>query len=103
MLPARAFEPRPLLALPSAAHDRRTDWPRAGQALDRVLLLATRRAVRASLLHQAMEWPDLRRALDGLPVDGPRGHTQMVLRLGYGPRGPASPRRPVEETTADHE
>ncbi|MFC8805954.1 Acg family FMN-binding oxidoreductase [Streptomyces anthocyanicus] len=103
VLPARAFEPRPLLALPSAAHDRRTDWPRAGQALDRVLLLATRRAVRASLLHQAMEWPDLRRALDGLPVDGPRGHTQMVLRLGYGPRGPASPRRPVEETTADHE
>ncbi|MFG3127013.1 Acg family FMN-binding oxidoreductase [Streptomyces tendae] len=103
VLPARAFETRPLLALLSTAHDRRTDWLRAGQALERVLLLATRHGVRASLLHQAMEWPDLRRALDGLPVDGPRRHTQMVLRLGYGPQGPASPRRPVEEALEDHE
>ncbi|MFF6813627.1 Acg family FMN-binding oxidoreductase [Streptomyces sp. NPDC012403] len=97
VLRARAFETRPVLALLSTAHDRRTDWLRAGQALERVLLLATRHGVRASLLHQAMEWPDLRRALDGLPVDGPRVHTQMVIRLGYGPEGPASPRRPVEE------
>ncbi|MGX1508911.1 hypothetical protein RKD44_000199 [Streptomyces collinus] len=97
MLPARAFETRPTLALLSTAHDRRTDWLRAGQALEHVLVLATRRGVRASLLHQAMEWPDLRRALDGLPTDGPRVCTQMVIRLGYGPEGPASPRRPVEE------
>jgi hypothetical protein len=97
VLPARAFEARPTVALLSTAHDRRTDWLRAGQALERVLLLATRHAVRASLLHQAMEWPDLRRALDGLPADGPGVHTQMVIRLGYGPEGPASPRRPVEK------
>ncbi|WP_199808537.1 Acg family FMN-binding oxidoreductase [Streptomyces sp. NRRL S-146] len=97
VLPARAFETRPTLALLSTAHDRRSDWLRAGQALERVLLLVTRRGVRASLLHQAMEWPDLRDALDGLPVDGPRVHTQMVIRLGYGPEGPTSPRRPVEE------
>lgn len=97
VLPARAFETRPTLAVLSTAHDRRTDWLRAGQALERVLLLATRHGVRASLLHQAMEWPDLRRVLDGLPADGPRVHTQMVIRFGYGPEGPASPRRPVEE------
>ncbi|WP_435616115.1 Acg family FMN-binding oxidoreductase [Streptomyces coelicoflavus] len=97
VLPSRAFETRPTLALLSTAHDRRTDWLRAGQALEQVLLLATRRGVRASLLHQAMEWPDLRRVLDGLPADGPRVYTQMVIRLGYGPEGPASPRRPVEE------
>ncbi|MFJ7175723.1 Acg family FMN-binding oxidoreductase [Streptomyces massasporeus] len=97
VLPARAFEPRPALALLSTAHDRRADWLRAGQALERVLLLATRRGVRASLLHQAMEWPDLRRVLDALPADGPRAHTQMVIRMGYGPEGPASPRRPVAE------
>ncbi|MFB8760656.1 Acg family FMN-binding oxidoreductase [Streptomyces nigra] len=97
VLPARAFETHPTLALLSTAHDRRTDWLRAGQALEHVLLLATRHGVRASLLHQAMEWPDLRRALDGLPADGPRQYTQMVIRLGYGPEGPASPRRPVEE------
>ncbi|MFJ4557391.1 Acg family FMN-binding oxidoreductase [Streptomyces massasporeus] len=97
VLPARAFETRPTLALLSTAHDRRADWLRAGQALERVLLLATRRGVRASLLHQAMEWPDLRQDLDGHPVDGPRVHTQMVIRLGYGPEGTASPRRPVAE------
>ncbi|MFF5308143.1 Acg family FMN-binding oxidoreductase [Streptomyces massasporeus] len=97
VLPARTFETRPTLALLSTAHDRRTDWLRAGQALERVLLLATLGGVRASLLHQAMEWPDLRGALDDLPVDGPRVHTQMVIRFGYGPEGPASPRRPVEE------
>jgi hypothetical protein len=55
--------------------------------------------VRASFLHQALEWPDLRGVLDGLPADadGPRVRTQMVIRLGYGPEGPASPRRPVDE------
>ena len=98
VLPARAFETRPALALLTTTHDRRTDWLRAGQALERVLLLATWRGVRASLLHQAMEWPDLRRVLDGLPVDGRRVHTQMVIRLGSGIEGPASPRRPLEET-----
>ncbi|MFE3633581.1 Acg family FMN-binding oxidoreductase [Streptomyces sp. NPDC059168] len=97
VLPARAFETHPTLALLSTAHDRRTDWLRAGQALERVLLLATRRGVRASLLHQTMEWPDLRRVLGGLPAHGPRGHAQMVIRLGYGPEGLASPRRSVEE------
>ncbi|MFJ4759172.1 Acg family FMN-binding oxidoreductase [Streptomyces sp. NPDC088763] len=97
VLPARAFETHPTLALLSTAHDRRTDWLRAGQALEHVLLLATRRGVRASLLHQAMEWPDLRRALDDLSADGTRVYTQMVIRLGHGPEGPASPPRPVEE------
>ncbi|MGX1488068.1 Acg family FMN-binding oxidoreductase [Streptomyces tendae] len=97
VLPARAFETHPTLALLSTAHDRRADWLRAGQALEHVLLLATSCGVRASLLHQAMEWPDLRRALDGLSADGPRLYTQMVIRLGYGPEGPSSPRRPVEE------
>lgn len=70
LLPARAFETRPTLAALSTAHDRRADWLRAGQALEGVLLLATRRAVRASLHHQATEWPDLRQALEDLPTDG---------------------------------
>ncbi|GHF33668.1 Acg family FMN-binding oxidoreductase [Streptomyces fumanus] len=102
VLPAGTFEPHPTLALLSTAHDRRADWLRAGQALERVLLLATRRGVRASLLHQAMEWPDLRGRLHGRSVDGRREHAQMVIRLGYGPEGPASPRRPVEEVVEGH-
>lgn len=97
VLPARPYETHPTLALLRTAHDRRTDWLRGGQALERVLLVATAHGVRTSLLHQALEWPDLREGLDGLPADGRRGHTQMVIRLGYGPEGPASPRRGAAE------
>ncbi|MER6628947.1 nitroreductase family protein [Streptomyces sp. NPDC000987] len=96
-LAARAYETDPALAMLSTAHDRRADWLRAGQALQRVLLVATARGLRASLMHQAMEWPDLREELVREPQDG-RIHAQMVLRLGYGPQGPASPRRPVSRT-----
>ncbi|MFG3257583.1 Acg family FMN-binding oxidoreductase [Streptomyces sp. NPDC048172] len=94
MLPSRLFEPRPLLAVLSTPHDRRVDWLRAGQALEHVLLLATVHRVRASLLHQALEWPDLRGALGG--AERPARHVQMLVRLGYGPPGPAGARLPVQ-------
>ncbi|MET7695708.1 nitroreductase family protein [Streptomyces sp. NPDC005483] len=85
------FEKRPTIVVLTTAHDRRTDWLRAGQALERVLLLATAHGVRASLLHQALEWPDLRERLVS-SADARPHHAQMVIRLGYGPGGPASPR-----------
>jgi hypothetical protein len=88
---ARPFEKRPTIAVLTTAHDRRTDWLRAGQALERVLLLATAHGIRASLLHQALEWPDLRERLMPSTDARPR-HAQMVIRFGYGPGGPASPR-----------
>jgi len=97
---ARPFEKRPTIAVLSTAHDRRTDWLRAGQALERVLLEATAHGVRASLLHQALEWPDLREQLVPPPSDR-RGHAQMVIRLGYGPEGPSSPRRTARQTLGD--
>jgi hypothetical protein len=90
-LPARLFENRPALAVLSTPHDRRTDWLRAGQALQRVLLVATVHGIRASLLHQAMEWPDLRRQVLR-STDARPAHAHMVIRLGYGPEGPPSPR-----------
>ncbi|KUO17748.1 Acg family FMN-binding oxidoreductase [Streptomyces dysideae] len=87
-LAARTFETTPAIARLTTAHDRRADWLRAGQALERVLLVATARGLRASLLHQAMEWPDLRDSLSA-----PTEHAHMLVRLGYGPQGPATPRR----------
>ena len=93
--PAAAFEPRPVIAVLSTCHDRRADWLRAGQALESVLLTCTAHRVRTSLLHQALEWPDIRWALRD-PRAG-TGHVQMLIRLGYGPDGPASPRRPVSD------
>lgn len=88
--PAALFEREPNLVVLATAHDRRTDWLRTGMAMERVLLTATVHGVRCSPLHQAVEWPDLRWALR----DPQRGleHVQMLLRLGYGEDGPATPR-----------
>lgn len=90
--PARVpFEELPRIVVLTTAHDRRVDWLRAGQAMQHLLLLATTHQVRSSLLHQAMEWPDLRRSLGGR--HGRLGHAQMLVRLGYGPEGAACPRQ----------
>ena len=90
-----AFERNPHLALLGTAQDRPRDWLRAGQAMERVLLLATLDGLATSLTSHALEWEDLRRlARDPLSA---MGHVQMVLRLGYGPQGPATPRRPVRD------
>ncbi|GAA3193476.1 MULTISPECIES: Acg family FMN-binding oxidoreductase [Streptomyces] len=89
------FEHRPQLATLSTPGDAPADWLRAGQALQRVLLEATRRGLVSSFATQPVEWPDLRWILRD-PVSG-TGHVQMILRLGYGPEGPATPRRPVEQ------
>ncbi|ARF59220.1 nitroreductase [Streptomyces gilvosporeus] len=90
-----AFESSPHLALLSTARDCPEDWLRAGQALERVLLLVTLHGLSSSPATQALEWPDLRWALRN-PVSG-TGHVQMVLRIGYGPPGPTTPRRPVRD------
>ncbi|MDK1473919.1 nitroreductase [Streptomyces sp. 549] len=89
------FEPTPHLALLSTPTDRPADWLRAGQAMQRVLLVATQEGLVGSFVTQALEWTDLRWPLRD-PMTG-AGPVQMVLRLGYGPQGPRTPRRPVRE------
>ncbi|WP_405670996.1 Acg family FMN-binding oxidoreductase [Streptomyces canus] len=92
---AADFEQNPQLALISTDHDRPEDWLRAGQAMEHVLLLATREGLASSFVTQPLEWTDLR-----WPVRDPMtgtGYTQVLLRLGYGPHGPGTPRRPVSE------
>ncbi|MGY3205913.1 Acg family FMN-binding oxidoreductase [Streptomyces sp. TE5632] len=89
------FERTPQLAVLSTSHDRPEDWLRAGQAMERVLLLATLEGLSSSFATQALEWSDLRWPLRD-PVSG-AGHIQIVLRLGYGPKGPGAPRRPVPD------
>ncbi|MEU3654352.1 nitroreductase [Streptomyces sp. NPDC032161] len=98
VLPGRArvpFEKRPQLALLTTSSDHSVDWLRAGQALERVLLLATLHGVSTSFSTQPIEWPDLRWILRD-PVFG-SGHAQMIIRLGYGPTGPRTPRRPTNQ------
>ncbi|MDX3714987.1 nitroreductase family protein [Streptomyces europaeiscabiei] len=90
--PALWFERHVQLALLWTPHDRREDWLRAGQALQYVLLTATAHGLRTSLLHQGMEWPDLR-AATALPRHK-RCHPHMLIRFGYGPGGADTPRGP---------
>ncbi|WP_405015803.1 hypothetical protein OHV05_00875 [Kitasatospora sp. NBC_00070] len=94
-LPPAAFEAEPRIAVLTTANDRPIDWLRAGLALEHLLLTATVHQVRASLLHQVMEWPQLRwEARDS--EQGPE-HVQMLVRLGYGPEGAPTPRLTVAE------
>ncbi|MFF7645235.1 Acg family FMN-binding oxidoreductase [Streptomyces canus] len=88
-LPALRFERHAQVALLWTEWDRREDWLRAGQALERVLLAATVHGVRTSMLHQAMEWTDLRAAMGG---SRPRCCPQLLIRFGYGPEGGRTPR-----------
>ncbi|MEW2632980.1 nitroreductase family protein [Streptomyces sp. NPDC048389] len=89
------FEQAPCLAVLGTREDTSEDWLRAGQAMERVLLQATRDGLATSLNSQALEWPELRWALRD-PVSA-TGYPQMVIRLGYGPQAPATPRRSVSD------
>ncbi|MEV6160208.1 hypothetical protein AB0L53_58725 [Nonomuraea sp. NPDC052129] len=86
------FEPNPQLAVLTTATDEPLDWLRAGQALQRVLLVAAKHAVSASFLNQPLDLRDMRRHKDS---HHRRGHPQMIMRLGYGPPVPRAPRRPT--------
>lgn len=89
------FENTPRLALLSTRGEGPADWLRAGQALERVLLEATLADLATSLTSHALEDRALRPLVRD-PASG-TGQVHMVLRLGYGPRGPATPRRPVKD------
>jgi len=89
---AARFEMEPKVAALATHGDGPRHWLRAGEALQRVLLEATRRGLVVSLFTQLLEDKELRALLrDGLTA------VQVVLRVGYGRPAPASPRRPVEE------
>jgi hypothetical protein len=88
-LPVLPFERHAQVALLWTGRDRREDWLLAGQALQHVLLLATVHGVRTSILHQAMEWPDLREATGAARR---RCCPQLMIRFGYGPEGSPTPR-----------
>ncbi|MFD7406802.1 Acg family FMN-binding oxidoreductase [Streptomyces sp. NPDC059866] len=97
-LPALRFERHAQVALLWTSHDGREDWLRAGQALERVLLTATVHGVRTSMLHQAVEWPDLREAMAG---SRQRCSPQLLIRFGYGPDGARTPRASANGESGD--
>ena len=91
---AEHFEPHPTIGVLTTGGDTPLDWVRAGQALQRVLLVATRLSVATTPISQPVEIPAIRELL-GDPGTG--RCAQMVVRLGYGAPATASPRRPLAE------
>jgi hypothetical protein len=89
------FENDPTLAVLTTAHDDRAGWVAAGQALQRVLLVATVEGLVATYANQPLEAPALRWLVRD--PDQPIGFPQMLFRIGYAPAAPATPRRPVED------
>jgi nitroreductase len=88
------FEEQPQLAVLSTRFSGRADWLRAGQALQRVLLIATIRGIEASPLTQPLETADAWLVRD--PRSGVE-YPQMILRFGYGLPVPRAPRRPISD------
>jgi nitroreductase len=84
----------PRLAVVSTSADDRASWLRAGQAAQRVLLLAIHHGVQAALVSPALEAP-------GAPAHGETvlagEHPAVILQFGSGHMRPATARRPVAQ------
>jgi nitroreductase len=89
-----AFEPELLIAVIGSFHDLPLAHLQAGQAMQRVLLLAATAGLSASLLSQVVAVPAARKQLRDLIGGGL--WPQTVLRLGYRPVLP--PRRDIDDT-----
>lgn len=75
-----------------AAKDDRDHWVRAGRAAQRFQLAATAMGLKTAYVNPPVEVPSLRAetsALAGFPGRRPN----LILRFGYGPSLPFSPRR----------
>jgi nitroreductase len=88
------FEPYPTLVVLCTNGDSAEHWLRAGQAMQRVLLVATGHGLAATPMSQPLEIPALRESV----TDTVTGWcAQVILRVGYGQPTTPTPRRPVAE------
>ena len=89
------FESAPVIGVLSTLGDSPQDWIRAGQALQRTLLVATKSGLASSFLNQPLEHSALRWLVRS-PLTG-HGQSQMLIRFGYGQPVPPTPRRSVSD------
>ncbi|MGE9692410.1 hypothetical protein [Streptomyces sp. NRRL F-5630] len=90
-----AVERRPALATLSTVADNPQDWVVAGQAVERVMLAATLAHLATATATSPSDRASLRWLMNG-PA-GSDGPVQALVRLGRGPAGRATSRRPVEK------
>jgi hypothetical protein len=79
--------------------DDKDHWMRAGRACQRFALQATALGLKHAFINQAVEVAVLRPQLASL-VGMPGRRPDIVMRFGYGPTLPFSPRRSVEAVLA---
>jgi nitroreductase len=91
---AERFEPFPTIVVLCTAGDTPEHWLVAGQALQRVLLLATVHGLAATPMSQPLEIPALRELVTGSGTDR---WAQLILRLGYAQPTQPTPRRPLSD------
>jgi hypothetical protein len=84
-----------VVAVLTTSADRPDDWVNAGQALQRVLLLASSCGATAALHSQPLEVAELRGFIAAVLCDG--ACPQMVIRLGTTGQASVSVRRRVDE------
>jgi hypothetical protein len=84
-----------VVAVLGTAGDRPGDWVAAGQALQRLLLLASSCGVSAALHSQPLEVPQLRAFIETVLCEG--AHPQMVVRFGTTGQAAVSVRRRVDD------
>jgi len=91
-----SHDPAPgVMAVLTSPTDLQPDWLRAGQALERVLLVAADRWAFAALHSPLTEVPHLRAELRRELCTS--GYPQILLRFGYAPDATVTPRRSVDE------
>lgn len=77
----------------------REHWIKVGRACQRFALAATGLGLKLAFVNQPVEVPGLRPELAAL-IGAPDKRPDLVMRFGYGPSLPFSPRRPVEAVLA---
>jgi hypothetical protein len=85
----------PALAVLGTHEDSLKHWLNTGQALQAISLRACLDSIWISFLNQPIEVAALRAYLN--QELGVHGHSQLLIRMGYGPVSGHTPRRPLEE------
>jgi nitroreductase len=92
---ARQIDTSAGLAIFLADHADRAHWIKVGRACQRFALAATSLGLKNAFVNQPVEVAALRPELAAL-VGEPGKRPDLIMRFGYGPTLPFSPRRPVE-------
>ena len=85
----------PALMLLGTEDDFSSDWLRAGQAVEKLLLLACTHGISASFFNQPLQVAELRPQVRAVLVE--TGYPQLLFRLGYGSEIQPTPRRSLRD------